>query len=283
MSALADVQDDVDTRGIRIPAVGVAPVALPLRYRDEETGAIVPVDAEACLVTDITSERRGTRMSRLTDVLAEGAREPVTAAALLGWVDQAIASVGIGTAWGQAAVRFRYHLAKPAPVTGVPGYVPYDVELRTSRRDRERRIGWRVTVPVTTLCPCSQSISEHGAHNQRCHITISTAFRATKRYPSLGAFLTEAERLGSCPLFSSLEQTDEKWVTETAWTRPKFVEDVLRDVVGWLSGRTDVTWFAVRVVSEESIHPHNAIAYYDRAWADPAIVQPPLWAWEPWG
>jgi GTP cyclohydrolase IB len=30
----------------------------------------------------------------------------------------------------------------------------------------------KVTVPVTSLCPCSREISDYGAHNQRSHVTV---------------------------------------------------------------------------------------------------------------
>jgi GTP cyclohydrolase I len=278
---VGDVQDQTDAHGIAIPAVGIAPVALPLRYRDEVTGAIVPIDAECALLTDLAAERRGTRMSRLTDVLEEGTQEPVTASALLGWLEQAVASIGRGTSTARIALRFRYHLAKAAPVSGATGYVPYPVELRASRRDRERVIGWAVSVLTTTLCPCSQQTAARGAHNQRCRIMARVSFRTPRRFPSLAAFLAEAEQLASCPVFSSLEQPDEKSVTEAAWDHPMFVEDVLRDGVAWLSRREDVAWFALKVVSEESIHPHNAVACYDGA-AVAASAASALWGWDPW-
>ena len=31
----------------------------------------------------------------------------------------------------------------------------------------------KVVVPVASLCPCSKSISDYGAHNQRSHMSIS--------------------------------------------------------------------------------------------------------------
>ena len=35
-----------------------------------------------------------------------------------------------------------------------------------------------VTIPVTTLCPCSKAISAYGAHNQRGYVTL--ALRSVK-------------------------------------------------------------------------------------------------------
>jgi GTP cyclohydrolase I len=41
--------------------------------------------------------------------------------------------------------------------------------------------------------------------------------------------LLEAE--GSCEIYPLLKRRDEKYVTEAAYDNPKFVEDILRDVV----------------------------------------------------
>ena len=35
----------------------------------------------------------------------------------------------------------------------------------------------KVTVPVTSLCPCSKKISDYGAHNQRSHVTVTVAVK----------------------------------------------------------------------------------------------------------
>jgi GTP cyclohydrolase I len=279
--SLPDTQSQEDTRGIPIPAVGIAPVALPLRYRDEETGATVPIEAEVALYTTLAAEARGTHMSRLIEAVMEGAHQPVTAAALFDWIQDATGR--LGATGGQVAVRFRYHVDKSAPVTGQHGFVAYEVELRAHQSGRQKLLGWRLGVPVTTLCPCSKEVSRYGAHNQRGRITITASIRSPKRYPALAAFLTAAEQLGSCPIFTLLKRPDEKWVTEAAYDHPKFVEDVLRDAVLWLQTRGDLTWFSAKVSNDESIHLHNAIAYFDQAWADPDQARPSIWDWDPWG
>jgi GTP cyclohydrolase I len=65
---------------------------------------------------------------------------------------------------------------------------------------------------------------------------------------------------GSCPVFPVLKREDEKFVTETAYQNPKFVEDVLRDSVLALRAHPRITWFKVEVESFESIHNHSAFA-----------------------
>ena len=69
------------------------------------------------------------------------------------------------------------------------------------------------------------------------------------------------EEQGSCELYSLLKRQDEKNVTESAYENPKFVEDVLRDVVLKLEDNPIITEFEVEIEAMESIHNHNAWAY----------------------
>lgn len=52
-----------------------------------------------------------------------------------------------------------------------------------------------------------------------------------------------------------------KKVTETAYENPKFVEDVLRDIVIKLEQNEIINSFEVEIEAQESIHNHNAWAY----------------------
>ena len=85
----------------------------------------------------------------------------------------------------------------------------------------------RVVVAATSLCPCSKSISDYGAHNQRSHITIKARVR---EHLWIEELIDIAEQEASCEVFGILKRPDEKYVTERAYDNPKFVEDIVRDV-----------------------------------------------------
>jgi GTP cyclohydrolase I len=53
-------------------------------------------------------------------------------------------------------------------------------------------------------------------------------------------------------------------VTEKAYKNAKFVEDVVRDISLALQSLKAMNKFKIKVVNEESIHPHNAVAYIAR-------------------
>ena len=114
-----------------------------------------------------------------------------------------------------------------------------------------------VIVPVTSLCPCSKEISRFGAHNQRSHITISAKINGEL---SLEQQIRYAEQSASCELWSQLKRVDEKYVTETAYENPKFVEDLIRDVAVALNADANIVAYRVKAENFESIHNHSAYA-----------------------
>ena len=68
----------------------------------------------------------------------------------------------------------------------------------------------------------------------------------------------------SSPTFEILKRSDEGRVVLDAHENPKFVEDVVRDILHHIIQRyPDLhgeTKIKVRSISEESIHKHNALA-----------------------
>ena len=73
--------------------------------------------------------------------------------------------------------------------------------------------------------------------------------------------ISKIEDCASSGLYSLLKRQDEKYVTEHAYDNPKFVEDILRDVVVMLRKNDIIDSFEVECESLESIHNHSAWAY----------------------
>src|SRR5699024_11784199 len=72
--------------------------------------------------------------------------------------------------------------------------------------------------------------------------------------------LDAAESNASAKIHPVLKRPDEKMVTEQAYEKPRFVEDMVRLVGADLYEMTFVTKFHVTCRNEESIHMHDAIA-----------------------
>ncbi|WP_281172891.1 GTP cyclohydrolase I FolE2 [Desulfobulbus elongatus] len=163
-------------------------------------------------------------------------------------------------------MRFPYFIAKKAPVSGTPSLMEYQCTFTASSAASGEPL-LTVVVPVTTLCPCSKEISAAGAHNQRAEITLTVRPLALIWLEDLIAM---AESCGSSEVYALLKRPDEKYVTERAYARPMFVEDVARQVAQKALAHADIAWFSVAVESFESIHNHSAYALVDSRDLKPA-------------
>jgi GTP cyclohydrolase I len=114
-----------------------------------------------------------------------------------------------------------------------------------------------VLVPITSLCPCSKSISDYGAHNQRSHVTVNVKIR---EFLWIEELIDLVEKIASCELYGLLKRPDEKYVTERAYDNPKFVEDIVRDVAVQLNADHRIAAYTVESENFESIHNHSAYA-----------------------
>ncbi|MBM9520494.1 GTP cyclohydrolase I FolE2 [Desulforhopalus vacuolatus] len=157
------------------------------------------------------------------------------------------------------SMEFPWFINKQAPVTGTHGLMDYKVSFSGGiGEDPGFILG--VTVPVTTLCPCSKEISDAGAHNQRAEVKLNVRFRKCLWAEEL---IELVETCGSSELYSLLKRPDEKYVTEQAYNNPMFVEDVVRKVAEKALHHEEITWFTASAESFESIHNHSAYAYVE--------------------
>jgi GTP cyclohydrolase IB len=117
-------------------------------------------------------------------------------------------------------------------------------------------------VPATSLCPCSKEISEYGAHNQRCEMTVKVRV-AEGQHLWIEDLFQMIEKCASTQVFSVLKRPDEKWVTERAYENPKFVEDIVRDMAVTLNNDSRIVWYQCYSENFESIHNHNAYAFIE--------------------
>jgi len=140
---------------------------------------------------------------------------------------------------------------------GLP--VPFDFAWKLRARRVEGKIQTKLVTEVgvlaTSLCPCSREISAYGAHNQRARVRIGVSGPV-----SLAELVEVAESSASCTVFPLLKRPDEKAFTETAYERPRFVEDLVREVATGLRAIPEVGRFKIKAVNEESIHAHDAWA-----------------------
>ncbi len=253
---MEDLQSLTDYRNIPIERVGISRLALPIMIR-EMAGGYQHVQAESSMFVEVPAAVRGTHMSRFVELLHEWTDKPVSSGDIEALLEQTRARAGSLSA--EAELAFRYFISKTAPVSGRPEVVDYRCAFKGRVDARGYRFALSVQIPVTTLCPCSKAISDYGAHNQRTYVDVDI-----ESLPGALVWIEDIVQMvegeASCPVFSVLKREDEKWVTERAYDNPKFVEDLVRDLVLRISGHADIARLSVAAESLESIHNHSAHA-----------------------
>lgn len=254
---MKDVQNSTDERGISIQNVGVSNVHLPFLIK-RKSGSLQPVLANITLSVQLPMEYKGTHMSRFIEILSEWSQKPVSSREMESILADTL--FRLEADYAQMEIYFKYFIEKIAPVSGLKSMLDIDCSfsgILTKNKAFEFTLG--VNVPFTSLCPCSKEISKYGAHNQRGLMKVKVKY-IPKHFIWIEDLVSLVESQGSCPIYPLLKREDEKYVTETAYENPKFVEDILRDLVLTLRKQEGIEWFEVECENYESIHNHNAYA-----------------------
>ena len=252
---LPDTQNTKDIRNIVINQVGIKDILHPINFvnRDNESH---PTVANFTMTVRLPENVKGTHMSRFIEILNDG--ECSFGIDTFMNLVQRVADK-LDSSDAQIIVDFPFFRNKKAPSSGVESLLDYKVALTGTVVNGEPELTLKVVVPVTSLCPCSKSISKYGAHNQRSHITIE-AKAAKGEIIYLEDLIDLAEEKASSELYAILKRDDEKVVTERAYENPAFVEDIVRDIAVELNANKKVNFYCLESENFESIHNHSAYA-----------------------
>lgn len=257
---MKDIQNQKDTRGIDIQRVGVTDVRLPFLIKMKD-GTYQSVLAAIQVTVGLPNQFKGTHMSRFMEVLNKWRQKAVSMRQLHLILQDILERLDAQEAY--IKISFKYFIEKTAPVSGLKSLMDYDCSFSGElRADGSFDPVMGVAVPYTSLCPCSKAISDYGAHNQRSVMTAHVRFVPGK-FIWIEDLIAIMEEQASSPVYGLLKREDEKFVTETAYENPKFVEDTLRDLVLAFRGEDCLSWFSVECTNFESIHNHNAYASHE--------------------
>ena len=259
---MEDVQNRKDSRGIDIQKVGIKNLELPLRIQRKDDEDIV-IYSNVTAGVSLPAHYKGTHMSRFVEVLNEWKNNKILGLDIKGCIEAIVKK--LNAKCGYLKFDFKFFIDKKSPLTEMSAPMCYDCTFEGvldnyGEEDEEYRFFLGAKVPVTTLCPCSKEISDYGAHNQRAIVSVKITYPEDEHI-WLEDLISDIEKCASSELYPLLKREDEKYVTEHAYDNPKFVEDVLRDVVLTLRQNPVIDSFEVECESMESIHNHSAWAY----------------------
>jgi len=255
---MMDVQNRPDDRNIEIQKVGVKGIRYPVIVLDKEKGT-QPVNATINMYVNLPHQFKGTHMSRFVEILNayRGEINLRTFQEILETMRERLHARS-----AHMDISFPYFIEKTAPVSGAKSLMAYDCLFSGENTAKKRDFLVGVTVPVTTVCPCSKEISTLGAHNQRSLLRLCLRFR---KFFWIEDVIRLLEESASSEIYALLKRPDEKYVTERAFERPMFVEDVVRTVAEKLNGIDNFTWYSIEAENIESIHNHSAYAYIEKS------------------
>ncbi len=261
---IKDVQSQQDTRNIPIQKVGVKDVEIPLKIErkpDSKDGSIEfqTVFAKVKMSVSLPSHFKGTHMSRFLEVLNKYQKESLDS----NDIEQVLFDMKnkLDAKCAYLKFDFKYFIKKLAPVSKMASLMGYDCAFEGEVDENCNYDFFLIAkVPITTLCPCSKEISKYGAHNQRAILKIKIRYDKNEQI-WLEDLIKMAEDCSSSEIYPLLKREDEKFVTEKAYENPKFVEDVIRDIVSKLENNDVINFYEVEMEAFESIHNHNAWAY----------------------
>jgi len=260
--SLPDIQKTKDDRGISINRVGIEKVRFPL-FVDAKGGGEVLVYSTINLYCSLRHQVKGINMSRFEETLMAWKYKNVNRESLEYFLSELREHLGKEDCEDvYAEISFPYFITKISPVSKAESVMDYKCTF-VGRLKEYYKFHLIVEVLTTSNCPCSKEISKYGAHGQRSFAIVTVEPLRGKKIWLEDLILT-IEKCGSSEVYPLLKRVDEKYVTEKAYNNAKFVEDAIRDISLAIQNLGSINKFKVKVINEESIHPHDAVAYVAR-------------------
>ncbi len=268
--------------------VGIDGIRKPIHVR--RAGREVVLTAEFSVAVDLPSSRKGSDLSRNAEILAEVTER--TSQHPVGSLEEACSQIARellvrhpSASESQVVASAEYFLRQGI----APGRESYEdflllAESRASRANGSLRVVRSIGAEGVglTACPCAmESCRELLAkefpqlagpewkdlpmisHNQRnrTRLELEAPEGVEIEVDDLLAAIANAQ---SSPTFAILKRGDEAQVVLNAHRRPRFVEDVLRELLSGLPARfpglPDEVEVRAETVSEESIHKYDVRA-----------------------
>lgn len=188
-----------------------------------------------------------------------------------------------GAAGASVSASFEYPMEVASPVTHTIGIKCVHVMLQCdASKGGTTRDLLTLATSETSLCPCSKLMSlvpnaedgvadsgcatgghssddlGRGAHNQIVDISATVAAREQSTFAPISRTIEDIYGiLSSCAsavTYPVLRRADEKYVTEQAWSTPRFVEDIVRLAADKLDAIHPIHHYSISAKSHESIH-----------------------------
>ena len=276
---LPDVQSKLAPSKFKITRVGVTGVKKLVHIKRPNKDTVVPLIVNMDLFVDLPASQKGSHMSRNLELVSEiidlNLKKPVSdLESFCAKTAQLLLERHGYATFSEVKAEADYFMDVVYP-NGKKGSEPYKLvaEARVkSNGEMKKLIGVRVI--GMTACPCAMELVRKlssqddsaavPTHNQRNIGTLMIEVPRDLKSVDADDLIGIVERSFSSPTYSILKRREEGELVLDAHRKPKFVEDVVRDMLSSIlkkyKGLPDDVVVIARSESEESIHKHNAFA-----------------------
>jgi len=254
---MIDIQASEPQSGFAIESVGIQSLNYPMSIIDEASGEVQQVLTTWTMGVSLPAHQRGTHMSRFLTELTTLAENPMSLSGHFAFATKMLSVLNAESS--EIKSSFSWFRKVFAPVSGLAGLLECKVSF-TSKTDGNGEKKVSIAVPAKALCPCSKAVSDRGAHNQRSEVSVELSYGPEGIPASINQIFSILELSASSPVYPVLKRDDEKYVTESAYDNPVFVEDIVRRAANRLLDVPNVRSFMVQATNFESIHAHDCFA-----------------------
>jgi len=265
---LPDVQAWKPQASFKLTRVGIKGIKKQVSIK--RPGRVVCLIPKMDVFVDLPASKKGSDLSRNVEVIEEAIEESVrkpspSLESLCAEIAQRLLKKHEYATRAEVHAKADYFLERVTPGKKKT-MEPYKIMAEAVAKEGCTKKFIGVEVMGMTACPCAMETIRkmHGksmTHNQR---NIATLIMETKGDVDADDLIDIAEHSMSSPTYEILKRSDEKDVVIKAHENPKFVEDVVRDMLKNVLDRfkdaDDDVLVIARSESLESIHKHNAFA-----------------------
>jgi GTP cyclohydrolase I/GTP cyclohydrolase-4 len=284
-----DLQASFPATPISLSKAGVTRSAKSIRIRHGEGEQLFHAEVE-CHV-DLDPRQKGVHMSRFEEVVNEAIDEVVIGEALV--IEALAERIAARVVESQRAIRSEvtirasYPIERRTPVTDIPTQEMYGlIGIAAANGGATRRLVG-VTAQGMNACPCAQGLIRDQAtaalradgfdddeidrvvravpiatHNQRARGTLMLG--APGRVIPAEDLIRIVEDGMSSEIYELMKRPDEQFVVAKAHSRPRFVEDSVREMIRGVIERfpdlPDESFVHAHQVNFETIHTHDVEA-----------------------
>ncbi len=261
--------------------VGMNSIELPVRVATQRGGksSTLHLAARADLLVNLESRQaRGIHMSRLYKLISDLVGENDLEFSLLQKLTRESLQTHTGlSSKAKVTVRFELPLQRQSLKSELVGWRSYPVTMTVIEDGGQTRQFLQVQILYSSTCPASTALAAQvqaqttdfsgflaTPHAQRSQAQVSVELAADGIAFSALELINLLEAALGTPVQTLVKRQDEQEFARLNAQNTMFCEDAARRLYRALDGQTQILDFSGQVQHFESLHPHDAVAVFQK-------------------